>query len=148
MHTVFHGPSFKPSRHERQSKRLFFCKGLWWPDALYKRFCQETIQVRLFLNAALNFFTYGSNRMLEDPAFQSVVSWGPQGDCFVVKVRSDVVESNFLILIFASRTWTSLQSPFFPECLNTPTLLPSYGNLTSTIFTRWRTPTIINLENM
>lgn len=25
-------------------------------------------------------------RMLEDPAFQSVVSWGPQGDCFVVKV--------------------------------------------------------------
>lgn len=26
------------------------------------------------------------NRMLEDPAFQNVVSWGPQGDCFVVKV--------------------------------------------------------------
>lgn len=29
----------------------------------------------------------GFCRMLEDPAFQSVVSWGPQGDCFVVKVR-------------------------------------------------------------
>lgn len=25
--------------------------------------------------------------MLEDPAFQSVVCWGPLGDCFVVKVR-------------------------------------------------------------
>jgi len=26
-------------------------------------------------------------RMLEDPSFQRVVSWGPNGDCFVVKVR-------------------------------------------------------------
>jgi len=26
-----------------------------------------------------------SPRMLEDPTFQSVVSWGPLGDCFVVK---------------------------------------------------------------
>lgn len=25
-------------------------------------------------------------RMLEDQTFQNVVSWGPQGDCFVVKV--------------------------------------------------------------
>ena len=25
-------------------------------------------------------------RMLEDPSFQNVVSWGPSGDCFVVKV--------------------------------------------------------------
>lgn len=25
--------------------------------------------------------------MLEDQSFQSVVSWGPQGDCFVVKVN-------------------------------------------------------------
>ena len=25
-------------------------------------------------------------RMLEDPSFQNVVSWGPLGDCFVVKV--------------------------------------------------------------
>ena len=24
--------------------------------------------------------------MLEDPTFQEVVSWGPAGDCFVVKV--------------------------------------------------------------
>ena len=24
--------------------------------------------------------------MLEDPSFQNVVSWGPSGDCFVVKV--------------------------------------------------------------
>ena len=28
-----------------------------------------------------------SPRMLEDPTFQSVVCWGPQGDCFVVKAR-------------------------------------------------------------
>lgn len=27
-------------------------------------------------------------RILEDPTFQSVVSWGPHGDCFFVKVRS------------------------------------------------------------
>jgi osomolarity two-component system response regulator SKN7 len=26
-------------------------------------------------------------RMLEDPSFQGVVAWGPNGDCFVVKVR-------------------------------------------------------------
>jgi osomolarity two-component system response regulator SKN7 len=26
-------------------------------------------------------------RMLEDQTFQNVVSWGPQGDCFVVKVH-------------------------------------------------------------
>jgi hypothetical protein len=26
-------------------------------------------------------------RMLEDPSFQPIVSWGPQGDCFVVKVN-------------------------------------------------------------
>ena len=25
--------------------------------------------------------------MLEDPSFHDVVSWGPHGDCFVVKVR-------------------------------------------------------------
>jgi hypothetical protein len=25
--------------------------------------------------------------MLEEQSFQHVVSWGPQGDCFVVKVR-------------------------------------------------------------
>ena len=24
--------------------------------------------------------------MLEEPSFQNVVSWGPLGDCFVVKV--------------------------------------------------------------
>lgn len=25
--------------------------------------------------------------MLEDPGLQNIVSWGPKGDCFVVKVR-------------------------------------------------------------
>ncbi|KAF5344393.1 hypothetical protein D9756_011352 [Leucocoprinus leucothites] len=32
-------------------------------------------------------------KMLEDPAFQSVVSWGPQGDCFVVKDMNEFTKS-------------------------------------------------------
>lgn len=40
------------------------------------------------------------SRMLEDPAFQSVVSWGPQGDCFVVKVcHSPTLQSSLSLLI-------------------------------------------------
>ena len=53
------------------------------PDAFYKQFSQEVVQVRL--SFLYNLPTYLSTRMLEDPVFQSVVSWGPQGDCFVVK---------------------------------------------------------------
>jgi osomolarity two-component system response regulator SKN7 len=37
-----------------------------------------------FFGEALNW--EGLCRMLEDPTFQEVVSWGPAGDCFVVKV--------------------------------------------------------------
>jgi len=32
-------------------------------------------------------------KMLEDPNFQSVVSWGPQGDCFVVKDMNEFTKS-------------------------------------------------------
>ncbi|KXN87180.1 Transcription factor prr1 [Leucoagaricus sp. SymC.cos] len=32
-------------------------------------------------------------KMLEDPSFQSVVSWGPQGDCFVVKDMNEFTKS-------------------------------------------------------
>ncbi|TFK33858.1 hypothetical protein BDQ12DRAFT_669888 [Crucibulum laeve] len=32
-------------------------------------------------------------KMLEDPTFQSVVSWGPQGDCFVVKDMNEFTKS-------------------------------------------------------
>ncbi|TFK18869.1 hypothetical protein FA15DRAFT_234557 [Coprinopsis marcescibilis] len=32
-------------------------------------------------------------KMLEDPAFQNVVSWGPQGDCFVVKDMNEFTKS-------------------------------------------------------
>ncbi|KAF9524482.1 HSF-type DNA-binding-domain-containing protein [Crepidotus variabilis] len=32
-------------------------------------------------------------KMLEDPAFQSVVCWGPQGDCFVVKDMNEFTKS-------------------------------------------------------
>ncbi|KAF9448302.1 hypothetical protein P691DRAFT_775528 [Macrolepiota fuliginosa MF-IS2] len=32
-------------------------------------------------------------KMLEDPLFQSVVSWGPQGDCFVVKDMNEFTKS-------------------------------------------------------
>lgn len=31
--------------------------------------------------------------MLEDPAFQPVVSWGPHGDCFVVKDMNEFTKS-------------------------------------------------------
>lgn len=31
--------------------------------------------------------THSGARMLEDQTLQNVVSWGPLGDCFVVKVR-------------------------------------------------------------
>lgn len=31
--------------------------------------------------------------MLEDQSFQHVVSWGPHGDCFVVKVRLQSLHS-------------------------------------------------------
>ena len=34
-----------------------------------------------------------SPRMLEDPAFQPVVSWGPHGDCFVVKDMNEFTKS-------------------------------------------------------
>ncbi|KAF8886868.1 HSF-type DNA-binding-domain-containing protein, partial [Gymnopilus junonius] len=32
-------------------------------------------------------------KMLEDPSFQSVVCWGPQGDCFVVKDMNEFTKS-------------------------------------------------------
>lgn len=32
-------------------------------------------------------------RMLEDQSFQHVVSWGPQGDCFVVKDMNEFTKS-------------------------------------------------------
>ena len=32
-------------------------------------------------------------RMLEDPSFQSVVCWGPLGDCFVVKDMNEFTKS-------------------------------------------------------
>ncbi|TEB39384.1 hypothetical protein FA13DRAFT_1596213, partial [Coprinellus micaceus] len=32
-------------------------------------------------------------KMLEDPNFQDVVSWGPQGDCFVVKDMNEFTKS-------------------------------------------------------
>lgn len=32
-------------------------------------------------------------KMLEDPTFQTVVSWGPQGDCFVVKDMNEFTKS-------------------------------------------------------
>jgi hypothetical protein len=41
--------------------------------------------VSSFPSFLYNLPTYSSPRMLEDPGFQSVVSWGPQGVCFVVK---------------------------------------------------------------
>ena len=31
--------------------------------------------------------------MLEDPAFQPVVSWGPHGDCFVVKDMNEFTKT-------------------------------------------------------
>ena len=31
--------------------------------------------------------------MLEDPSFQSVVCWGPLGDCFVVKDMNEFTKS-------------------------------------------------------
>ena len=31
--------------------------------------------------------------MLEDPSFQPVVSWGPHGDCFVVKDMNEFTKS-------------------------------------------------------
>jgi len=53
-------------------------------DALDIRLCQETVQVRpVSLPEPLPLT---SSRMLEDQSFQSVVCWGPLGDCFVVKV--------------------------------------------------------------
>ena len=38
------------------------------------------------LSDALAHLTIGPLRMLEDQSFAHVVSWGPNGDCFVVKV--------------------------------------------------------------
>lgn len=38
------------------------------------------------LSDALAHLTIGRLRMLEDQSFAHVVSWGPNGDCFVVKV--------------------------------------------------------------
>ncbi|KAJ3807349.1 HSF-type DNA-binding-domain-containing protein, partial [Lentinula aff. lateritia] len=32
-------------------------------------------------------------RMLEDQSFQDVVSWGPHGDCFVVKDMNEFTKS-------------------------------------------------------
>ena len=34
-----------------------------------------------------------SRRMLEDTSFADVVSWGPQGDCFVVKDMNEFTKS-------------------------------------------------------
>lgn len=31
--------------------------------------------------------------MLEDPSFQHIVSWGPHGDCFVVKDMNDFTKT-------------------------------------------------------
>ena len=49
--------------------------------------------VKKLYKCVFNFFfpfvygrLMGICRMLEDPTFQEVVSWGPAGDCFVVKV--------------------------------------------------------------
>ncbi|KIJ59719.1 hypothetical protein HYDPIDRAFT_100219 [Hydnomerulius pinastri MD-312] len=37
--------------------------------------------------------TYDRNRMLEDQSFGHVVSWGPNGDCFVVKDMNEFTKS-------------------------------------------------------
>ena len=60
-------------------------------DALDIGLCQETIQVS---PACLLLGTVAD--VEEDRSFQSVVCWGPLGDCFVVKVHP-------LLLLFSSK---------------------------------------------
>jgi len=78
--------------------------------------------------------------MLEDNSYEDIVSWGVNGDSFVVKVIknanrkpsfvyipqvSDLLKNSSLLI---KRKSTPSQKPFFRDTLNIPTLRVSYVN--------------------